>query len=691
MGKLTTDLIIMLLLSAGISCAEFEDKCGKRVALKALESFQSLEERSQPVKLDVTVVGKSYEQMASYVNGSSEILKDQKHRLDKGLEKCEKTYFWPTKFLCLVKNQHERDDLASVCKSIGYRSYRPRNDKRDLELLKSLVNLGIEWVPVVVDASGKAIFNLNDEFVTNFNGDVSLIKDISQFPIFVGYNEDEDRLDMGRKDLDPGLTSYRVLCESDPIWYAHGNPMAEVYGHTLREFLEKSLDLTHNLRKQFKIGKHGTKISKTYSPLTLKPNGKLQRALIATYLMSDLESWQKGETATSLHPVFEDLKKLEISKDQINYELETKDIEGIRPVFDLGTEDHLDSKVKFKVDFVKWERDRRIAYGVMTLRSASASNTLNQYRILPFSNTGKIVEGRYLYEGKGTSFVSMANLAQEEKCTQNVCDLRNFMDSSTIQERSCARYLLNKGGKEVDCSFKDHPWPLAYRLVCRGNETNIVTNPEPLALGFICRNDDSAEVKIGAGVHRFQSGCQLTVDGDTLLPGGNSPIVVPDHLDDGIEEGDPIIYGGSAAFGVLFTFSAVGFYAFCRIYKGLPFWCCHECCINKCRSVDDNESLDGLSGVSTVSRNVRRNARIIRNLSEANAPPPDYATLRTGNPGVSQNGRPIVRNRDLLNSPDVAQPNAVGGPGLNERDVQEMVSLANSRYRSDAPESRPLL
>lgn len=281
----------------------------------------------------------------------------------------------------------------------------------------------------------------------------------------------------------------------------------------------------------------------------------------------------------------------------------------MRSVFDLGTDDYVDSNLEFKVEQVKMEQKR-------PLRFASESKSLFQNRIIPYSKNGRVVEGRYLYEWEEWPFVSMINVAQDEGCTQHICDLGDFLNSSTIQDRSCARYLTNKGSKEVDCSFKDHPWPLAYKLVCISNWTNIVINFKPLTLVFFCDNDDSSEVDIDAGVHRFSLGI--------------GPIAVPENLGIKPYDGDPWLYAGVSGFGILFVVTSLGCYTSCRIFKGLPFWCCQGCCRNRCTNElgDKEGSIGALIVASRASRStMRRNPRIFRNEIVANAPPPDYATI----------------------------------------------------------------
>ena len=147
-------------------------------------------------------------------------------------------FFWPTKFLCLTKQPYDHSQASWVCDTIGYRSYRPRNKRQDVDLIKSLRDLGVKYVPAVVDASGEVILNLGADFVTNFEGNTTLIEGLSHFPIFVAYNESSDSLALADQDLDPDDGEVKILCKTDPVWYTNGNTIAEVYRTTQEEFMD---------------------------------------------------------------------------------------------------------------------------------------------------------------------------------------------------------------------------------------------------------------------------------------------------------------------------------------------------------------------------------------------------------------------------------------------------------------------
>ena len=235
MGSLGPPLVLALTLVIMLRDGESraEDHCGERVALRHLKDFHPFVGRTERVSLEVTDVTKTYQSMANYTEQTLENLNSLKTRMVTGQPKCEMMFFWPDKYLCLMKSNHATSKAAWECELIGYTIYRPLNRERDVKLFEELKKKGILSIPSVMDVAGQSVLNADGEFLMHLaDRDRNETEDTDSFPVVVS---------LGTKNNIPQLVislndnlwempeGSRVLCETEPIPYEMGNPLSACF------------------------------------------------------------------------------------------------------------------------------------------------------------------------------------------------------------------------------------------------------------------------------------------------------------------------------------------------------------------------------------------------------------------------------------------------------------------------------
>ena len=312
----------------------------------------------------------------------------------------------------------------------------------------------------------------------------------------------------------------------------------------------------------------------------------------------------------------------------------------------------------------------------------------------------RIVDERFMYKWDENYFVSSANVEYVKGCSHRACDLDDFLETLTDRDESCANFLMNVGGRESNCRYKDHPWPVAYRLVCGENITSIVTSPEKVKMNVNCGSLKSKDVIFPKGKREFVSICGIAMNGLTLLP-----------LELGLKDGlknipdsyvDPesedyfyhLLYSGM---GLLFAIAFVSAYSLCRIFRGQPFCCCKRTCFGNCLripvSMDDCD--DNISTASGMSR--RRPTPIIRTTRDPatpNAPPLNYIELASRSGGMENHGS--LGNRGMLGHMETHHSGAHGGRASGEGSMTGIPMTQGSMTRGnqfgfDPMEPNPIL
>ena len=680
------------------------DYCGGGVALRHLKNFHPFIGRTEKVRLDVTDVTNAYRNIADYVEQTQGIIAELQTRTVTGRPECEKMFYWPDKYVCLMKKTHSASKAAWECELIGYSLYRPLNRERDIDLFVQLKKEGIEHVPVAVDASGQAIFNGDGEFLVNsLDKDLNETESMDTFPVVVYlgtlHNQPQLVISLNHDDMWLATKDARILCETETVPYEKGSPFQSAFEHTAEEFIDYSPEFILRLRNQFKEFNSTNHVEFGYPKLKLRLGGVTRKVLKSTHRLAGKKNWREEEIASSLYPTLEDFEKLPLSNDGKTYEIDIKDIKQAKITLRVGTGDYVDSQLLFRVDRVVVNRNRRYAYGNLTARLASGDKLLKQYELLPYNEMGKVVDERYMYDWGGDRFVSGTNIENSEECFKDTCELENFLRRERGRERSCANFLLKKGGGEGSCRYKEYPWPVAYRLTCDGNVTSIVSSPEPVNLRVDCGNLQSKDVLFSMGQTLFESVCKLAMKGVTLLPlePNRGPKFIPSSYVDP-NSGDYLHHLQYSAIGLLFGVAFIGTYAACRIFKHQPFCCCSKFCGIKCREPDYQESegdcADDLSLASFTSRNNSRRAARPRTPFDPSAPPPNYGDIaRRMTVSESTGGYRTVDRRDLLTDRNLAGLLVNQRPEQEEEEAVEGDLLGaamtpRQRIRAEAPETR---
>ena len=694
-------LTFVIMLRDGES--RVDDHCGERVALRHLKDFHPFVGRTERVSLEVTDVTKTYQSIANYTEQTLENLNSFKTRMVAGQPKCEMMFFWPDKYLCLMKSNHATSKAAWECELIGYTIYRPLNRERDRKMFEELKKKGILSIPSVMDAAGQSVLNADGEFLIHLaDRDQNETENTDSFPVVVslGTKNNVPQLVISLNDnLWEMPEESRVLCETEPIPYEKGNPLQPAFEHTAEEFIESSSELILKLRSQFKETNSTNTVEFGYPKLKLRLSGITRKVLKSTHRLSGARNWRKEEVVSSLYPTLIDFGRLPLSNDGVTYEIDIQDVKQARMILNVGTDDYVDPRLLFRVDKIVMNHGKRFAYGNLTARLASHDKVLKQYVLLPYNNLGRVVDERFMYDWNGEPFVSNVNVEYDEGCLNGTCDLNNFLSNENARDRSCANFLLKKGGGEGSCRYKDHPWPVAYRLVCDGNVTSIVSSPKPVSIRVDCSNMQSKDVLFSMGQTLFESVCELIFKGVTLLPLelSRGPKFIPDSYIDP-NANDYMYHVQYSAIGLLFGMALIGVYAACRIFKHLPFCCCSRFCGINCRDPENQGSegdcADNISLASFASRSGPRGALRFRSQYDPNAPPPDYGEI-SRRLAVSEptGGYRTLDRRDLLGNRDLAdflearhQDPAEEEDG--EEDLLGAAAAPRLRSRAEAPEAR---
>ena len=646
-----------------------DDMCGERVALKELNRFSPLENRTELVRIEVTDQVEVYTKIATYVGLLVKILEGQQTTMAAGRPDCDEMYFWTDKHLCLMKTNADVNDAPWECAMMGFTIYQPMSNIRDMDLFRKLAKKGITYVPAVLDASGRSVFNQEGEFVLGFAKETftaDMIKEVDANPIAVSLNKTSgNKEELIANSVDKMPAGTRVLCESQPLAYEKDNPMQPVYRTTMEEFLERASELISNLQKQYEVGDFVEPGEIGHQLLELRLSGLMRTIMENTYRMSEYESWQDHTTASLLYPTLREFDRLPLSQDGVNYKIDAKDVKRVKSVFNLKANEYLDHELRFELNKVEMEGQKRFAYGRLTARLASTKQILTQYQLMPYNFDGQIVDERFMYEWDENYFVSSANVEFERGCSHRACDLDDFLETLTGRDESCANFLMGVGSGELNCRYKDHPWPVAYRLVCNESVTSIVSSPEKVSLNVHCGSLQSKDVIFPKGKTDFVSICGILLNGFTLLP-----------LEEGLKNGvkymppsyvDPesddyfyhLLYSGM---GLLFAIALVSAYSLCRIFRGQPFCCCERMCPGNCvripRYVDDCD--DNISTASGMNR--RRPTPIIRTTRDPtspNAPPLNYIELANRSGGFESHGG--LGNQGALGQLEAHHSGAYGG------------------------------
>ena len=696
------ELIIAIWIVIRFTEVVADDMCGERVALKELNRFSPLENSTKLVKIEVTDQVEVYTKIANYSGLLVKILEGQETTMAAGRPKCEEMYFWPDKHLCLMKSNANAKDAPWECAVMGFKIYQPLSNIRDMDLFRKLARKGITYVPTVLDASGRSVFNQEGEFVLGlpektFTSD--MVSGIDTNPVVVTLNKTAgNREQLIANSVSEIPDGARVLCESNPLPYEKGNPIQPVYRTTMEEFLERASELISNLRKQYEVGNFADPGEIGHQLLELRLSRVMGTIMENTYRMSEYESWQDHTTASLLPLTLRDFDRLPLSQDGTNYKIDAKDVKRVRSVFNLKANEYLDHELWFEVSRVEMEGQKRFAYGRLNARLASTEQTLTQYQLMPYNFNGRVVDERFMYKWDENYFVSSANVEYERGCSHRACDLDDFLETLTGRDESCANFLMDVGGRESNCRYKDHPWPLAYRLVCNENVTTIVSSPEKVKLNVNCGSLQSKEVIFPKGKRDFVSICGIAMNGLTLL-----------SLEEGLKNGiknipdsyvDPesedyfyhLLYSGM---GLLFAIAFVSAYSLCRIFRGQPFCCCERVCPGNCLRtpvyMDDCD--DNISTASGMSRR-RPIIRTTRDPSLPNAPPLNYIELANRSGGMETPGG--LGNQGTLGRMETHHSGAYGGRVSGEGSMAGIPMTQGSMTRGnhfglDPIEPNPIL
>ena len=673
MTRQTINVLVLVALFAWFGNSLGQDRCEDRVALRALKSFYPLVNKTIPVKLEVTDVVDSYLKVANYTEDISKIVTDLTKETAAGNSECEQMFYWPDKFLCLMDDNTNASRAAFECDTIGYNVYKPVQRKRDLNLLKKLAADGITKVVSIADSSGRSLFGGDGEFMMPLpRATKDQIIGVEHFPISISLVNDsrsQPQLHASSSADSNGTmpNDVRVLCEKEPAFHERGNPIQTAYGLTMNEFLTSVRYIIPKLRNQFKVKTFNDSIDVGYQGLKLRLNGKQRKVLRNSYILSGAWNWRQKEVVSSLLTVLEDLESLPLSNDGAEYQIQTKNVKNIKTALNVKNTDYIDSSLGFEVERVVEESSRYYAYGIITSRLAYYDKALRQYGLLPYNRLGRIVDERYLYEWDGDYFVSHINVEHDQNCEHHVCDLTKFLDTRSERDKSCGSFLMNEGGREINCRYKEHPWPVAYGVSCPENVTRVVSSEEPIEIRVNCGGMRNKLVWFPAGESHFNSNCGLEYNGETLLQNGigNGPSVFPESYVDP-EEGDVTSQVLYSAIALLIAFISVGTYSACRIFRNLPFFCCNTCCGKRCnngkgRDLDDIGD-DNISLASfTRTCNTQRTLKMVGNPKLGSAPPHYLDPYRrvggsepSGGVGYAQ-GRPMMRTRDLGTSMGLPQ------------------------------------
>ena len=685
-----------------------EDVCGDRVALKGLKDFTPLENNTERVRLDVTDFVGAYSNISNFVSSASTIMKGHKVIMTAGQSRCEDMYFWPDKYICLMGVAYDVKQAAWECDRIKYALYNPLNRQADIDMFKDLYKKGIKYVPAILDASGASLVNQDDEFVVPLPEGVansSVLQEIDSYPVTITLNETSSGHQLvahAAKGEMPEDGS-RVLCESEPRFYEKNNPIQSAFKHTMEEFLEKVPDLIVRLKAQYQVANLTEKFEVGHRTLELRLNGVIRMVLESTFLMSGARNWRKQETASSVYPTLVNFEKLPLSKDGVWYKIDAKDVKGVRAVFNLRDKDFMDPELLFKVERVAIEGHKRYAYGKITARLASAEKVLNQYELMPYNEYGRIVNERYMYKWDEDYFVSGINVEYDRGCSHQACDLSKFLETRNDKDESCANYLMKKGGLESSCSYRDHPWPVSYRLVCKENVTSVVSAPEEVTMNVDCGGIDSRDVLFAKGQTFFNSVCRVVLKGITLLrlePKG--PRLIPDPYIDP-DSGNYLNHLLYAGMGLLFAIAFFVVYSVARLFRGLPFCCCVGCCGSRCQRTPiptrEEDCGDNLSLTSYKSkRTMMPIVKTTMGQQLPNAPPLNLFEGRQWAEGVgptsgvgTMNKRGAGAMRDVTGTPEISQTGMYGGRRSDGGSFHGNPTTPGSQYNFDGVDSTSML
>ena len=317
-------LIIVVWIVIRFTEIAVDDMCGERVALKEINRFSPLENSTKLVKIEVTDQVGVYTKIATYVTLLERILEDQKTTMAAGRPDCEEMYFWTDKHLCLMKDNADANDASWECAMMGFSIYQPLTNVRDMDLFRKLAKKGITYVPAVLDASGRSVFNQEGEFFLGLPKETvnsNMISGIDSNPVIVGLNKTaDDREELIASSVETMPKGTRVLCESQPLPYEKGNPMQLAYKTTIEEFLERASELISNLRKQYEVRDFAESDEIGHLLLELRLSGVMRIIMENTYRMSEDENWDDHATASLLHPTLRDFDRLppNLGKEYVN-------------------------------------------------------------------------------------------------------------------------------------------------------------------------------------------------------------------------------------------------------------------------------------------------------------------------------------------------------------------------------------
>ena len=685
-----------------------EDICEERVALKGLKDFTPLENNTELVRLDVTNFVEAYTNIANYVSSASKIMEGHEVTLTAGQSRCDDMYFWPDKYICLMGVAYDVNQAAWECDRIKYSLYNPLNRQADIDMFKKLDRKGIKYVPAILDASGTSLVNQEDEFVVPLSEEVtnsSILDEIDSYPVIITLNETNSGHQL-MANLAKGVMpedGSRVLCESEPRFYEKNNPIQFAFKHTLEEFLEKAPDLIAELKTQYQVANLTEKFEAGHRTLELRLNGVIRMVLESTFLMSGTRNWRKQEIASSVYPTLGNFEKLPLSKDGVWYKIDAKDVKGIRAIFNLRDKDFMDPELLFKVERVAIESHKRYAYGKITARLASAEKVLKQYDLMPYNEYGRIVNEKYMYKWNEDYFVSGINVEYDRGCSHQACDLSKFLETRNDKDKSCANYLMKKGGRESSCSYREHPWPVSYRLVCNENVTSVVSAPEEVTMNVDCGGIDSRDVLFAKGQTFFNSVCRVVLKGITLLRlEPNGPRLIPDSYIDP-DSGNYINHLLYVGMGLLFAIAFFVVYSVARLFRGLPFCCCVGCCGTRCQRTpiptQEEDCRDNLSLTSyTSKRTMMPMVKTTMGQQLPNAPP---LNLLEGRQWAEGAGPPIGigagskrgagTTRDVMSTPEISQPGMNGGRRSDGGSFHGYPNASGSQYHFDNVDSTSML